>query len=103
MVGRVFFPKIRRFDWVTEKDIAFIYYLSKNQPINLSYLMINQIKEAARKVRACLPYGMVFILIFEEFRVDCTGEDTKRLLHTNRYTERTLHRMGNHKMDGRWV
>ena len=103
MVGRVFFPKTGRFDWVTEKDIAFIYYLSKGQPINLPYLMINQMKEAARKMRFCLSYGMVFTLIFEEFGVDFTGEDAKRLLHTDRYTERTLHRMGIHKVEGRWV
>ena len=27
MVSRIFFPKTRRFDWVTERDIAFMHYL----------------------------------------------------------------------------
>ena len=58
-------------------------------------------KEAARKARACLPYGMVFTLLFEEFGVDCTGEDAKRLLHTDRYTEKSLHRMGIQKVEDR--
>lgn len=32
-----------------------------------------------------------------------TGEDAKRLLHTDRYNERSLHYMGYHKVDDRWV
>ena len=103
MVGRIFFSKTGHFDWVIEKDIAFIYYLAKGHPVNLPYLMMSQMKEVARKSRACLPYGMVFILLFEEFGVDCTDEDAKRLLHTDRYTKKSLHQMGIQKVEGRWI
>ena len=41
--------------------------------------MLNQMKEAARKARAYLPYGMIFTLIFEEFDVDYAGEDSKKI------------------------
>lgn len=62
MVGRIFFPLTERFDWMTKKDIAFMCYLIQGKLIKLPYLMLGQIKEAAKKSRACLPYGMVFTL-----------------------------------------
>lgn len=67
MVNRIFFSKMERFDWVTEKDTAFMYYLIQGKPINLPFLMLSKIKEATKKSRICLRYGMVFTLIFIEF------------------------------------
>lgn len=46
---------------------------------------------------------MVFTLVFEEFGVDITGEDARRLLHIDWYSDRSLHRMRYHKINGRWV
>lgn len=74
----ILFLKIRRFDWVTKKDIAFVYYLMKGKPINLPFFMLSKIKEAIKKSRACLPYRMVFALIFIELGVDNSGEDAKK-------------------------
>lgn len=34
---------------------------------------------------------------------DYTGEDARRLLHTDRYNERSLHHIGYQKVDNRWV
>lgn len=90
---------------MTEKNIAFMYYLIQGKPMNLPFMMLRQIKEAAKKSRAYLPYGMVFILyeliIFTEFGVYFDGEDARRLLHTNHYNERSLHQMGYRKVDDR--
>lgn len=46
---------------------------------------------------------MVFTLIFQEFGVDCIGEDARMLLHIDRYNKRSLHWMGYQKVDDRWV
>ena len=46
---------------------------------------------------------MVFTLIFNEFGIDLEGETSKRLLHTDHYTEMSLHRMGYIKKDNQWV
>ena len=100
MVSRIFFLKIGRFDWVTERDIAFIHFLINGDQINLPFLMMSQIKEVAKRQRACLPYTIVFTLIFNEFGVDLNGESSNRLLHTDHYSEKSLHRMGYTKMDG---
>lgn len=43
MVSHIFFLKTGRFDWVTEKDIAFMYYLIQGQSMNLPSLILAQI------------------------------------------------------------
>lgn len=103
MVSRIFFSKIDRFDWVTKKDIAFMYYLIMGQPINLLFFILAQAKEANRKSKICLPYDMVFTLIFQEFGVDYTEEDARRLLYIDRYNERSFHQIRYHKVDDRWI
>lgn len=50
MVSIIFFPKTRRLDWVTERDIAFMHYMIERKPINLLFFMLSQIKETARKI-----------------------------------------------------
>ena len=65
--------------------------------------MLNQMKEAAKGKRACLPYGMVFTLIFNEFGVSLEGEIAKKLLHTDTYNEKSLLRMGYIKRDNTWM
>ena len=80
-----------------------MYFLIEEIQINLSFLMLAQIKEAAKRQRASLPYGMAFILIFSEFGVDLEGENSKRLLYTNYYSENSLHRIGYTKIGGQWV
>lgn len=68
-----------------------MYYLIEGKPINLPFLMLSQIKEVAKKSRACVPYEMIFTLIFQEFGIDYTRKDARRLLHANRYNEHSLH------------
>ena len=103
IVSQIFFPKTGRFDWVNEKEIAFMYHLIEGNQINLPYLMLTQMKEAAKGKRACLPYGMVFTLIFNDFGVSLEGEIAKKLLHTDTYNEKSLLRMGYIKKDNVWV
>ena len=63
-ISRIFIPRSGRFDWVSERDLAFMEKVVKGDPINLPYIMINQMKETTRKVNTCLPYGMAFTVIF---------------------------------------
>lgn len=66
-------------------------------------MMSNQIKDATKRSRACLPYRMVFSLIFTKFSVRLEGEDSKRLMHRDHYNEWSLHWMGYRKVDDMWV
>ena len=53
--------------------------------------------------KACLPYSMVFPLIFIQARIDLDGKDFKSLNHTDYYTVHSLHRMGYQKVNDQWV
>ena len=59
--------------------------------------------EAARKVKACLSYGMVFTLLFEEAGVDLTNEIGKPLHHFDTYSFNSLKRMGYKLQEGIWI
>ena len=72
----------------------------KGKAINLPFIMLSQMKETTRKVNICLPYGMVFMLIFEAAHIDLSGEDSKQLYHTDTYTAKSLIRMGYHLSNG---
>ena len=72
------------------------------EPINLPYIMINQMKETTRKANTCLPYGMAFTIIFQAAHINLSGEDKKEPHHTDTYTAKSLIRMGYNKVDGQW-
>ena len=36
-ISRIFLPRMDRFDWISERDLAFMEYLIKGEAINLSY------------------------------------------------------------------
>ena len=80
-------------------------HMIEGTAMNLSFLMIEQIKIAAGKARiqACLPYGMVFTLIFMKVDIDLKGEDCKTLKHTDFYNIHTLHHMRLRKEGDVWV
>ena len=65
-------------------------YLIKGEAINLLYIMIYQMRETIRKVMTCLPYGMVFTLLFQAANIDLTGEDGKSLQHIDTYSVKSL-------------
>ena len=62
---------------MSERDLAFTERVIKEEAINLSYIMICQMKETIRKANTCLSYGMVFILLFEDAHVNLEGEDSR--------------------------
>ena len=81
-----------------------MHYIIEEILINLPQLMICYMCEAANKTHASLPYGVVLALIFREFGVPITDEESKRLMrHTNHYNLQTLHHMGYKKENGQWV
>ena len=101
-ISRIFIPRSGRFDWVSERDLAFMEKIVNGEPINLPYIMINQIKETTRKTNTCLPYGMAFTVIFEAAHINLSGEDKREPHHTDTYTAKSLIRMGYSKIDGEW-
>ena len=72
----------------------------KGEAINLSYIMISQMKKTTRKANTCLPYGMVFTLLFEAVHIDLDGEDGKQLHHSDTYSTKSLMRMRYHLSNG---
>ena len=74
----------------------------RGEPINLPFIMINQIKETTIKTNTCLPYGMAFTVIFEAAHISLSGEDKKEPHHIDTYTAKSLIRMGYTKIDGEW-
>ena len=40
-ISRIFIPRIGRFDWVSERDLAFMKKVIKGKVINLRYIMIS--------------------------------------------------------------
>ena len=89
-ISRIFLPRTGRFDWVSERDLAFMEYLIKGEAINLPYIMLCQMRETVRKVKTCLRYGMVFTLLFQDANIDLTREDGKALQHTDTYSVKSL-------------
>lgn len=80
IVSRILYPKTSRFDWIAKKEIAIIYYMIQGQPMNLPFMMLQQIQEAAGRSSSCLSYSMVFTFIFLDFEVSLKGEDYKEML-----------------------
>lgn len=63
IASKIFFLKIGRFDLMTRRNIAVMCFFIHGKPMNLLFMMIKKIKEAAKRARAYLPYGMVFTLL----------------------------------------
>ena len=87
---------MKRFDWVSRKDLAIMVYMVEGTALNLPYMMIEQIRCTAGrfKTKAYLPYGMVFTLIFIDAEIDLEGEDFQSITHINFYTIHSLYHMG---------
>ena len=82
-ISKIFIPRTGRFDWVSERDLAFMKRVIKREAINLLYIMISQMKETTRKANTCLSYGMVFTLLFEAAHIDLDSEDGRQLHHSD--------------------
>ena len=67
-------------------------------------LMMNYIWEAATKRHSSLPYSMVLIQLFKQFRVPIHEDKPKKALrHTNVYNLATLRRISFHKVNNEWT
>ena len=78
-----------------------MFYLIQGIAMNLPSMMLQQIKDMANRSKACLPYSMVFTLIFKDFRVDLEGEDFRELMRTDYFNAKTFHRMKIYKIHDR--
>ena len=101
-ISKIFIPRTGRFNWVSERDLGFMKRVIKGEPINLPFIMMNQMKETTRKANTCLPYGMAFTLIFEAAHIYLSGEDSRQLHHTNTYSAKSLNIVGYHLLNGQW-
>ena len=80
-----------------------MHCILEEHPLNLPKLMISHMIEGSTKRNACLPYGMVLTLLFQEFKVSIPEDEPKRLLrHTDVYSTQSLNRMEFQKINGEW-
>ena len=91
IIGRMLFPKIGRFDFISEVDLILMHSIIARILINLPQMIVIYMCEAASKAQSSLPYGMLLTLIFRRFRVDTPDDEPKKLLrHIDEYNERSL-------------
>lgn len=79
IIKRVFIPKTGWFDFVFERELALMYHLIHGTSMNLPRLMLILMREAAKKVKVCLPYGIVLTHVFETFSVSLQEKSFKKL------------------------
>lgn len=103
ILGRILFSKTGRFDFISERDIVIMYYLIQGVPLNLPSLILTQMRDEVGRAKMCLPYGMTLTSVFREVGVSFEDEVTHGLIYSDTYSERSLHRMGYRKSDGRWT
>ncbi|EHA8586206.1 hypothetical protein COCNU_scaffold000057G000010 [Cocos nucifera] len=102
-VSHIIFSKVGRHDWVRKRKLGVMFLMVTETPICFPSLMLQQLKDTASKSKACLPYGMIFSLIFKDFQVNLECEDFKKLAHTDYINEETLNRMKFVKKDDNWM
>ena len=103
IVTHILFPKTGHFDFISERDLIIMHCIPEEYSLNLPKLMITHIIEGSTKRNACLPYGMVLTLLFQDFKVSIPKDEPKRLLrHTDIYSSQSLIRMGLQKINGEW-
>lgn len=69
IIRRIFIFKTDIFDFVSKRKLALMYYLIQGTSMNLLDLMLVLMREAVKKVKICLPYGMVLTQVFKTFNV----------------------------------
>ena len=100
MVSKIFFSREERYDLMTGRDICLMHHVVSETPLNLSFLMIDAMKEALNRSKALLPYGMALTMIFRESEVSFEGEVVCRLSYTDTYNNHSLRCMGFVRVDG---
>ncbi|KAG1334271.1 putative Patatin [Cocos nucifera] len=90
---------------MSSRYLAVMVLLVDGTSMNLPFMMIEHIKSAAgrSKEKTCLPYDMVFILLFTDAGIDSNGEDSKSFTYTDYYTIQSLHRMKFGKKNSVWI
>ena len=92
VVAHCIYPKTRRHDWVGKRELVVMHYMIQGIKMNLPAMMLQNIKDVANRSRTCLPYAMVFTLIFRDSLVDLEGEDYKEMVYTDYLNAGTLHK-----------
>lgn len=76
-----------------------MYHLINGTTVNLPIVMMEQMKEAIVRFRACLPYAMVLTLIIRELGISLDSEISQTLMHTDYYNKQSLHQIRYRKVE----
>lgn len=102
IVTKIFAPRAGSFNVVTDHDVCIMYHIINETPHDFSDFMMSIMKEALRRTKAALPYGMFLRYVFEHFHVKLKGEIVVELRHSDIFNAHSLHRM-DAKRDGIWT
>ena len=69
IIGGIFIPKLGRWNFISERELAVIYHIVKGIPLNLPDIMMHQMREASARNKVCLPYGMALTRLFEAAKI----------------------------------
>ena len=58
-VTHILFPKIGRFDFISDRDLGIMKYINEQKSVNIPRLMMNYMWDIATKRHSSLPYDMV--------------------------------------------
>ena len=88
-------------DHVQNKNMLLEFVSTEDQLVDIFIKPLNTDRfEQIRRAKTCLPYGMVFTLLFQAIHIDLNGEDGRQLHHSDTYSAKSLMRIGYHLSNG---
>ena len=98
------FPKSDAFEYISERDLAVMYHIIDEIPVDFPKMFMHYLSEAINQTKMNVPYRMTFTKIFIKSGVRILPDEPKEVLkHADFYTTRTLTRMGFRKEKGKWI
>ena len=85
IVNRIFFLKVDRFDFVTQRNMYIMYHILMKKSINLSKMIMSHMVDQMNRKSGSLSYGMLLTVLFENASIDLTNEVSQNLLHIDTF------------------
>ena len=74
IVNKIFFPKIDRFDFVTQRDIYIMYHILLKKLTNLFEMIMSHMVDQMNRESGLLSCGMLLTIQFENAKIDLINE-----------------------------
>lgn len=74
-----------RFNFISKRELVVMCHLVQGMSMSLLGIMMIQMREATKRMKACLLYGMILTTMFETFGISLKSESFKKLLSYDEY------------------